>query len=339
MATRTFDITVAITNPDNPDKLVDINQLGAAVQSEPAITIKLVDVLLQGNDLVFEWAAELPDQAQEDALTAIVAAHDGVTLADAPIQVDTGDPREPDGKSVVVISPATRGFSTWLHGAGDDKAALAGAQRGEGQAIFIEYAADETGIKEVELEYLEPIEVHDGQLCWYPPMTGWTGHDVFELYGKISATVTASTPGTGNVNLVPYPGGVPGMNIVIPAMGDGSHTVDLSKAAPVPANLPPPDEESGNGFWDVDYKTGTITASTTPGTAMWHLLDFEAPPGYLVRKIRTINSMGLFDVDVYKTEYMHPNWKMVFRVTKTSSHNEVCAIGGWLLAFRQIVTA
>jgi len=80
----------------------------------------------------------------------------------------------------------------------------------------------------------------------------------FEVFAPASQ-VTA-TPGVGNCNLV----GEPAI-LVVPAAGNGSHTIDLyNDAVPVPA-------PAGNGYYDLDTAGNPTPNQDSPPTGAWNL--------------------------------------------------------------------
>lgn len=232
---------------------------------------------------------------------------------------------ETDKKPIVVTSPATEGFNTWLCGAGDDPSPTPPATgRGTGTPLIVSYDGAESfpHTKIVEFQFIEPVEIHDGQLSWDGPGVSWKFDDVFSLGVRMPQTPSSSTPGVGNTNKVPSGAGY---DVFVPAAGSGSHTVVLADAVPV--------YSKGSGYWNVDYETGTITANPI-GKGNWHLLDVEVT-GWLIRNISMGHPGGWFDVDVYKTEYVHPNWRIRIEITKTTPL--AGRVGGWLLCFRKEV--
>lgn len=272
------------------------------------------------------WFRDVLSPADEATLTAIVVAHTGHPLPGAAIPVDVSGPKEADGKAIVVISPATEGMKTWLTGRGDDLGA-GPAGRGKGTKLKVAFAGGETypNTQTVDVQFLEPVEVHDGQFNWTP--VAFDADDYFSVSVVMPGTTATSTPGTGNANEVALGGGAV---LYVPAAGDGSHTIDLAdwtKAVPVPAD--------GAGYWNVD-DDGAITPSATPGEADWHMVNFPSE-AFLIAEVGMQNSVGLFDVDVYKTEWIHPAWLVRLAVTKAADGG-ACVASGWLLTFRAKVT-
>lgn len=260
------------------------------------------------------------------------AVFDGTTwsTSDAPLNfasqlVSIKGPKESDGKQIVVISPASEGMRTWLTSRGDDLE-QGPAGRGLGTKLKVEFDGYDTYpcVKNIDLQFLEPMEVHDGQFNWHPP-EAFGADDDFSVSVIFPPTVATLTPGTGNANQ--YPLGE-GAVLYVPAAGDGYYTINLSnyaEAVPVPA--------SGAGYWDVD-DDGVITPSSTPGQATFHLVNFPSE-AFLISNVCMLNNIGLFDVDVYKTEWVHQSWKIRLSVSKTSEAPGIAS--GWLLTFRKNV--
>lgn len=280
-----------------------------------------------------DWQSTFPSAVavseNDDAVALIV----GTTVLGSPY-----DPQ--DGKQVVVISPATEGWNTWLMGHDDDLAPTPpDTGRGMGQPFRATFTAQEVSdaspnaaTKIIDFEFLEEIEIHDGQVSWSDPGVAWTGIDEFSLGVYIAPNpVTANGTQTGNCHVVDA-AGVPGSPdathyILVPAAGSGSYDVDLSVAVPTPSD--------GDGFWDCSYDGGVVTPSATSGAASYHLL--TAPvTSWLARGILLENSRGVWDIDVYKTEWMHRRWKLRWEVKKKTAG--AGSIAGWILAFRKKTT-
>ena len=174
-----------------------------------------------------------------------------------------------DGKQFVIQTPRLKGLNTWFHGAGDQLDPLV---RGRGQKLHVALAGEDEAT--VEIQYGEPMWLHDGGVLW-DQVNNWSPGDNFEMYLRIPATtVTPNGGGTGNCNVVD--------GIIIPAAGDGGFDVVLADAVPVPVE----DDEAPNGFWDVDEYAddAPVTVSATPGTAKYHLVAAEQK-AYLMRSM------------------------------------------------------
>jgi hypothetical protein len=229
---------------------------------------------------------------------------------------------ERDGKIIVTPFPASEGYKTWFTGAGDQLSPLV---RGGGQRIKLAWdAAEPRGAKSIDLRFAEPVEMHDGG-AHYVPVVNWGVDDLMTVKVVLPATVTTAS-GAGNCNKVPS--GL-GYDIVVPAPGNGGFNVDLAvDAVPVPA-------KAKDGFWDVDYNTGIIKPSVTPGAAGYHLLALEVTATFL-RNVPLGHSLGEYNIDAYKVEYIHPRW--LIRITVDKQSAGAGDFAGWLLMFRENLT-
>lgn len=279
----------------------------------------LTEVTSLGDQLFLTFAGELSGPEQDD-LTALVETHDGVPLPPKPPEVTLSSPKTEDGKPVIDIYPGTEGFKTWITGHGDSIT----EGRGEGQPMIVAFTSEEArGTKQINIEFNEPVEIHDGQVTW-KPVTNWTHEDKFSVGLTIPAsTATENLTGTGNCNKVALG---PGVHTYVPAAGNGGY--DLTSACPVPAKDNP-------GYWDVDYNTGAVTPCPTPGKGKYNLFDFPIN-AYIVKNICCNHPMGVFDIDVYKVEYFHPKWKLVWSCTKNSPGEGV--LSAWVFCFRRETT-
>lgn len=295
-------------------------------------------VSIDGDDIHIEFVAE-PSAESKTNLDGIVAAHDGVPYPANPLPpvapsgaplMKLDAPEEADGKPVMVMSPAPEGLLTFFTGRGDDSSPTPPASgRGTGDPIRVSIGSGETfpGDFTGEWKYNEPTWVHDGQLNWNP--NEFDHDDHFSLSVKIPATtVTPNGSTEGNCNLVAT--GL-GYNMIVPAAGDGTHDVDLETVSPVPNGMDP------NGYWDVDEVTGAVTPAANPGSANWYLLDVEVK-SYFIRCVPMGHSLGVYDVDVYKTEWVSERWTWALDVHKESAPSEDTALSGWLMLYREKTT-
>lgn len=227
---------------------------------------------------------------------------------------------ENDGKQVVVISPATKGWKTWFTGAGDN---LSPVSRGDGPKLRLNMVGG-GDTQEVEIQFSEPVEVHDGGMFIRDP-DAWDLDDSMDVFVTIPANDPSASPGTGNCNLVDSGNG---FNILVPAAGDGSHSIPLGSATPVMVE----DEKKPDGFWDVNRETGVVSAAAVPGKGNCNLLDVSKA-GYLVNSFPVASPTGVIDIDVYKVEWVHQNYIVTMSVTKESVGAGKVAV--WLLCFRK----
>ena len=189
------------------------------------------------------WFKDVLSDADKAVLDAIVAAHSGEPLPDDKTTKVVFDkttaggvslfaldaPSEADKKPVMVNSPATEGTFTWLTSRGDDLSPSSGSGRGTGPQAFLSF--DEPGTKEVEIQFIEPVELHDGHVSWRPT-SDWGFEDSWSLSVRLPATtVTPNAENKGNCNKVDTG---QGFSVIVPANGDGAYDVDLTKAVPIP---------------------------------------------------------------------------------------------------------
>lgn len=276
-------------------------------------------------------------------------------------------PIEDDGKPVHVMSPATEGLYTWLTARGDDlDPTPPSSGRGEGAKIHLTWDGyeDLPSTKEVVLDWMEPIELHDGHMNFDP--TKWGFADEWSFLVRLPASApTPNGSGTGNCNLAmvqqltPWDSGTsysPGdlvtnsglnyacisphtnqeppnatywvnmLNIIIPAAGDGAFDIDLDTAVPSPCG----NDEAG--FWNITDKwTEEITPNAGPVLGSWNLFDFSNDM-FFMKNLNCGDPRGIWDLDAYKAEWISSRWKLVFKCTRASSG--AAEIGGDLMCFR-----
>jgi hypothetical protein len=307
----------------------DTDRLEEDIQSS-AITIALDSVTTVGDTVTIEFKADL--SAGEETILhgdttgpagGLVGAHSGEPLPD-PLsengvpKVHIDAPEEVDGKLLVTPTPSPgKGWKTWYASSGDH----ASNGRGQGDVLNLSLTSG-GGSSSVDISFNEPVWMHDGQVTWDPSI--FDHNDFFSVSLVIPATTLSSTPGVGNCNLFVVTGG----HIIIPAAGNGSHTVDLATAVPVPTT-------SGTGYFDVDTMTGEVTFSTTPGSAGYNLFDFTIET-FFIPKVMTANPRGVFNVDAYQSEWVSERWAIRLAGTKSSANDGV--LSGWVMVYRRNTT-
>ena len=228
---------------------------------------------------------------------------------------------EKDGKLLVTPYPATEGYKTWFTGAGDQFTPT--IVRGGGTRMKLQWDAVEArGAKHVDVQFAEPVEMHDGS-AQYTPIPNWGVDDLMTVRVVMPATAT-TVSGSGNCNRVPT--GL-GYDLLVPAPGDGGHEVDLATAVPVP-------DVNNQGFWNVDHDSGVIIPGA-PGASGFHLLSVEVVANYL-RNVALGHPLGIFEIDAYKAEWVHPRWIIRISVDKQSA--EAGNFTAWLLCYRKNLT-
>jgi hypothetical protein len=230
---------------------------------------------------------------------------------------------EDDGKLVAALYPADQKNNEyiWLTGRGDHPT----NGRGEGTRLKITYGPGESGDKYVDLQFNEQIQLHDGRM-FVPDKDKWTDNDEWSFSIIMPATaVTPNGSGEGDCNLVD----LGGYNLIVPAAGDGTHDIDdMDAACPVGAG--------GVGYWDYDMFTDTLTPSSTPGEAGWHLFDIQLEAFFMKKLPVPTHNMAVFDMQPYKSERLSPRWKLRFTIHRASTGE--ATILGWVQLFRQFNT-
>ena len=289
--------------------------------SDFTIVFDRIDVNDFGETFTIWFKNELPVE-EVTVLNSIVAAHRGDALYPT-LKFKLDSPAEDDSRPNIVINPAPFYWRTCFSGAGDNKNAIfPSSGRGEGQSILVEF--DEPGDGYVELEFIEPVYVHDCEASW-APAASWGPKDKLNISVEVPANVVVPNgSNTGNVHLVPTGFG---FNAIVPAVGNGAYDINLATASPAPVIK--------NGYWEVQAETGQITVSSNLGASDWQLFDIPFSSAY-IKNISLGNPLGVLDVETYKVDYIHPAWKI-----KVSVHKETVGAGylcGWFMCFRQYLS-
>ncbi len=233
-----------------------------------------------------------------------------------------------DGKQVVILNPCTEGWATWFSGAGDD---IQNGTRGDGQKILISFSG--TGsegnpeIVYVDMQFIEPVEVHDGELNW-KPVDNFSANDRFSFSVIMNATPSESAQGNGNANKVSIGSG---MNIIVPAAGNGSYNIDLGDGENDFGTVVPIPNDANTGYWNICRSTGKVSIASPSGTGTHDLFDFQLE-SFFLKNMPCGSPMGVFAIDAYKVEWIHPNWKLRLKGFKETASSG--KISGWLMCFR-----
>ena len=312
-------VTVSLTEVDPGSKAVrtDAARVSRTYTSSVASAITLPNVL--GRTVQVHCEAK-------DSLGAVVQVPNvSLTLiAEAPVPL-----QDDEGKQVVVQNPASEGAQTLFVGA-------AGQPSDVGR---VEIAHRFTGptppaieTHTVDLQWPFPAQINDFEAHWSPPAgspgAAWDIEDKMHARFVFPATpVTPNGGGTGNCNVDG------GTGFITPAAGNGAFDVDL--AAAVPIELKDPAMVAAFGYYDLDKPTGEVTLSTQPGAAKWGLnsVELDLPDSAtFVDAIDLGSPRGVFEVNPYKTEYVHPKW--VVRITVDKATAGGGTFGGWIMAFK-----
>jgi hypothetical protein len=247
--------------------------------------------------------------------------------------------KEDDGRQLVTTTPIGVGWNVFFTGFDDDEAQFeiyklnpfAPSGRGEGRPFLVEIDGALPDPSTEEFSFSEPVHIHDGEVNWGPE-GAWAHTDHFSIGIRFTATVVTVTPGVGNCNLVSLLTGTPvtesyGMEIIVPAAGDGYFTVNLATACPIRST-------QRTGYWNVEEGMGSISVGN-PGVSLFNLYTFAPADAWVMKRIATANSRRIMEPDVYRTELIHPAWKVILSVTKTSAG--VGWLTGWFTVFRKNV--
>lgn len=239
--------------------------------------------------------------------------------------------KDDDGRQIVTPSPIGVGWNICFVGADDDKEmfeiykinpfAPSGRSEGKALKISVDGYAPDPYIE--EFSFVDPIHVHDAELNWGPDGY-WDCDDHFSVGVRFAATTVTPASGNGNCNLYPI---FDGYNLIIPAAGDGYYNVDLTKACPIRSL-------NKTGFWNVQENDGSISAGE-PGISRWDLYDFAPADVWFMRRISTSNALRTMQPESYRTEFIHPSWRLILSVTKVSSGRGW--LTGWFTCFRRHV--
>jgi hypothetical protein len=326
-----------------PNNKVHVGTLAYEIRADVNIKKKLYaadPVSVTGENISIHFIENL-NTSEVSALGTLLANHEGEANAlvnefgiprvvienKVPIQDD--NLKEPDGRINVTPTPVGYGWLTWFTGAGDDpNPTFPNYGRGDGQRIYIEIPDGYDG-GEIDIYFNDPIHIHDGQIYWGPTEGNFSVEDYFSVGVKIPpAQVEVAEDGYGNCNLesTGY-----GFDMLIPGYGFGTHNVDLSD----PSKTPPVTVYglNPNGFWDINEESGVVRPADVPGQGRYNMFNAAMPDVYVIKNVPMGNPLRMFEMDVYKTEYVHQSWSMFLRVQKKSAGSGW--VSGWILAFRR----
>lgn len=337
-----YSYTYSIAD-DFPDGGANTAKLHDEIQASSIVTA-LDDVSTSGDTLTVRFKTQLSsaDKTTLDGDTTepcggLIAAHDNT-------------PSDPTTQSVVIEEtaevvpwPATKGFRTWFTGAGDNLNPTPPASGvGDGQNLRLSFDGED-GNKAVDIQFQAPVELHDGEV-FYSPVANWDMDDRFSFSVVMPATPyeeipqgsssSSSSGGEEPIPVLPYNTGL-GYSILIPNHPHATHRVYPSQCVPVPTSN---EQLSNTGYWDAEFFTGVVSPSAgapLTNTGVFHLLNVQVEVFFL-KNIPMGNPLGVFEVDVYKAEWVHPNWKMRMAANKQSSG--VGEMAAWLMLFRELTS-
>lgn len=205
--------------------------------------------------------------------------------------------------------------------------------RGGGNPFVIS-VADGTSTVTTEYRFIDYCQILGGDIRVFN--ANIDDRFTADVYAE-ATPVTVNNTNTGNCNLVPI--GV-GANIIVPAMGDGTHDIDLdapenanvagdptnplspvfiSRASPVPSRA---EDNTPTGYWDWSRQTGGITPA--PGTGTYNLFDFPMTLVKYVNKISVYGGNSMFKQSLllnHRGGPFLPHWRIRTTCTRANSHS------------------
>lgn len=189
-------------------------------------------------------------------------------------------------------------------------------------APLFELSKNGVGDVSMDFAFCDGIFVAGGAIQWVGGGPGsWID---MCLHSVQSSTTPASPGGTGNCNLSPT--GVPGLNIIVPAAGNGAY--NISSPVPIPAN----DEETHepNGYWEYSdpwIGKGTMSAGV-PGKSKWNLFDQPLKLAMLAKMpLLTPSGFRTAVLQQIKPKWVLPSW--FFRVTIHNAAANATLYASW----------
>jgi hypothetical protein len=215
-----------------------------------------------------------------------------------------------DGKQLITTNAFPEFCVETIVGCGDD------AAQGIGAGAEFELQRSSEGEETLEFYFIDTVWMAAGSAIFKDAAIGdWCS---FLLFAP--ATAVSSTPGAGDCNLVPT--GL-GFNIVVPAAGDGSHTLQTPVLVP---------NAGKTGYWDWDQSTtghGTITPNVY-GKGAFDMFDVELPLAKFANKVPILGTgsvhLGIHNV---RSKALYPYWKC--RVTLHNHDGAHTVLFAWHL--------
>lgn len=227
--------------------------------------------------------------------------------------------QEPDGRLVVVQTPAPAGWYTFGCGRMDNPDAVPPeSPNGTGNPLVVQFGGP--GTDRIEIALVQPIYLHNGQAYF---RGSWGLGDEWSV-GVMMPATTFAEGGARDVETVDLGGGLVAWKPVQP--GKGTHTFEQSKAIPVPAKGGSP-----VAFWNVNPDTSDVLPVYGNPTGT-HMLLSVAVESYFFRSI-PVPGDGEFEAPTFQSEWISQRWKPFVSVTKAS--DGAGSMAAWLMTFRQ----
>lgn len=230
-----------------------------------------------------------------------------------------GIPTTSDGKQIVLPNLFPGNVLLYITGVGDSSTVI-----GAGSKFKL---SSSSGTQDLEFQFRDWCYLAGGGIFYE---TATTNDEVsMKLFAPASTVSTSSGGNTGDCNL--YSLG-DGMNMIIPAAGNGTH--NITSAIPVPAY----DEENGetpDGYWDWDSPdtgAGTVSANAS-ALGGFNLYDFPIDISYFVRNLQLVGNGAdgnfALTVPAIKPKKILPQWK--FKVSLVNGGALHTVKVGWYL--------
>jgi hypothetical protein len=302
---REFQMSIKYTYSISQDFLngkVDSTKLTYEI-GESNITIALDYINTSGDDCDIWFKIEISND-EKIILNGIVINHDGEQISEIE------NPKSEDGKIFVAPNMFPLGVITNFCGVSDD---VENGIIGGGDMFIV--SSIQQGETEKIFGFVDWSYLAGGHVMF----SGATVGDWVSFLTYCPATIGTYVEGYGMFNK--YPVGV-GVNIFIPAAGDGYWNLDLdekenanvnfSKVKPVPAD--------GIGFFDWNENTEEITINYN-GKGGYHLFDVIMPLNEFVSKVPLLGNHTLpLIVPAVKPIKILPHWKN--KITLYNSSNK-----------------
>lgn len=311
-----------------PNKKVNIEHLDLEIR-ESQINVALNSVMMVGPNCVISFRSDLAE-SEVGLLEAIVFNHTGAPLPVQPMPViiysdGTPTPTAADGKPFTL--PNIFPGEVLLNFAGVDDSPTSrfngnvfGLQQvGVGDAVFT-------------MNFTDGFFMAGGHVSW--DGGGFGSYIEMEIIAPASTTSNPAVANTGNCTLVQT--GVPGLNIIVPAAGNGAKSI----LAPVP--VPSYHDESMvlNGYWTYTEPwigNGQVTPGV-PGSSKYNLFDQPIALAHLCL-IHAMKDDGERELiaPAIKPKWILPEWKLRVTLHNADASKTLRASWDLMLARRKSV--
>lgn len=320
-----YDFTISTAFPNGK---VDDDKLTAQIRASAIVTA--LDYIATDAGVCSIWFKAALSGGDETLLNGVVAAHDGVSEAPAPLPVEAYSGNSPapiaaDGKPFVLPNSFPGEVLLNFSGVSDK---LSPAERFGGPLFYLTKAG--VGTETFIIDFLDGVFLAGGHIEWEG---GSAGSSVYMELVAPASTTTAPPGGanTGDCNLVPIAQGV---NLIVPAVpGTGART--LTSAVPLPSY----DDETNEptGFWS--YSEPWVGAGTvSPGTpqhSKYNMLDIPVEMAHFA-KVSLLRDNGVRDMiaPAIKPKWILPEWK-IHVVLENADANKTLKLAWDLLVARR----